>query len=118
MLRLTHHERLPGRLMRQIPEGVQEIFDAADLLLIFSLKVGHQAPTSVLEFLRQQLCLALRAGHQFMQTRAVAKIDPNPNKLVKVQPPDHTQSVATISDGQTLLERGARPGKRACRWSQ
>lgn len=31
--------RLPGWLMRQIPEGVEEVFDAADRFLVFSLKV-------------------------------------------------------------------------------
>lgn len=36
----TEAGRLPGWLMRQIPEGVEEIFDAADRFLVFSLKVS------------------------------------------------------------------------------
>lgn len=36
----TEHGRLPGWLMRQIPEGVEEMFDAADRFLVFSLKVA------------------------------------------------------------------------------
>ena len=33
--------RLPGWLMRKLPEGVEEMFDAADRFLVFPLKVRH-----------------------------------------------------------------------------
>ena len=33
--------RLPGWLMRKLPEGVEEMLDAADRFLVFPLKVRH-----------------------------------------------------------------------------
>lgn len=35
----TENDRLPGWLMRQITEGVEEVFDVSDRFFVFSLKV-------------------------------------------------------------------------------
>ena len=63
--------RLPGWLMRQIPDGVEEVFDAADRFLVFPLKVStplfQPAQASLpsaylLKTSEDRLCRATRAS--------------------------------------------------------
>ncbi len=52
----TENGRLPGWLMRQIPEGVEEVFDAADRFLVFPLKVNCQTLFTPCHILPSTLC--------------------------------------------------------------